>query len=310
MTKNRNNLDRLLQAAHDIQCRKRALEVANSVIEKETIPFRVFRVIEQPLVLGALFLIGGLMGALLFTPAFILCALCILLGVHRAGALAGQSQKGQIASYLALALFLSIGGYLLYGELDKALERLQMTYAKRVADFLNRSTKEPRNPPMQAKLLDTPLELLSFNSSTNISVANNDPVPVYAIDIFMDLQNPRVSKTVRLGFDIEPGKVQEEKLKGDLGEYRALRGQAKTWNEHYQNVKERYEGCGMELVFFSPSDTSFIQIKNHYAISGPPLMFVDANAIFHYRVAGIAETKTQVVPVVALTAVRPECLKP
>src|SRR5229473_1495635 len=144
MGKYRNNLERLLQAAYDFQNRKRALEISNSVPDKKSMPSKVFNVIEQPLVLGALFAVGGLVGALLFTPAFILCALCILFGVHRARALAGQSPIAQIIFYLALAVLLSVSGYFLYGALDKALVRSQTAFANRVADLVNYFPKESK----------------------------------------------------------------------------------------------------------------------------------------------------------------------
>src|SRR5229473_1256487 len=114
MAKNRNNLERLFRCAYDLQCRQRALEVGNSLADKESMPSKVFKIIDQPLVLGALFAVGGVVGALLFTPAFILCALCILLGVQRSTALAGQSLTVKIVVYLSLAILLSVGGYFLY----------------------------------------------------------------------------------------------------------------------------------------------------------------------------------------------------
>jgi len=157
MGKGRHNLERLLQAAYDFQRRKRVLEVSKSVADKKNAPSKVFSVIEQPLVLGALFAVGGVVGALLFTPAFILCALCILLGVHRAGALTGQSLKVQITSYLGLALLLSLGGYFLFGALNNALERLQTAFAKKVAIFIEKSSPRPTSSPPSALPPSAPL---------------------------------------------------------------------------------------------------------------------------------------------------------
>jgi hypothetical protein len=137
MAKDRKNLERLLQAAYNFQCRKRAREMAvNSVPDKTSLPSKVFTVVEHPLVLASLSVVGGLVGALRFTPAFFLCALCILLGVHRSGVLTDQPRKTQITYYLVLTLVLSVGGYFLYGASDTALERLQTKFAKRVAELI------------------------------------------------------------------------------------------------------------------------------------------------------------------------------
>ena len=165
MAKDRHNLERLLQAAFDFHCRQRALAV-NPVANKKSLPAKLFDVIEQPLILAAVFAVCGLVGALFFTPAFIVCAICILLGVHRTGVLAGQSLKVQTTLYVALALVLSIGGYFLYGSLNKELERFQIAFAKKVAAFLKadliketsiNKVPPPPLPPKRPTLFDIDL---------------------------------------------------------------------------------------------------------------------------------------------------------
>src|SRR5438270_5476803 len=45
--------------------------------------------IERPLVLGALLAVAGIVGAIFYTPIFIVCAVGILLGLRRAGVISG-----------------------------------------------------------------------------------------------------------------------------------------------------------------------------------------------------------------------------
>jgi hypothetical protein len=54
---------------------------------------KLFDFIEHPFVLGALFVLSGIVGALIYTQVFILCAVCILLGFHRAEIVSGQPLK-------------------------------------------------------------------------------------------------------------------------------------------------------------------------------------------------------------------------
>lgn len=112
--------------------------------ERKNLWQRLLDVIEQPLVLAALFGLGGVVGALLYTPLFILCALCLLLGLHRSGAMSGQSWYWQLAGYVALAAALSIGGYLLYWQLDKALDQFQGRFANKIVKAIK---QQEQNPP-------------------------------------------------------------------------------------------------------------------------------------------------------------------
>lgn len=114
--------------------------------ENKKLHARLFDFIEHPLVLSALFALAGIVGAFIYTPIFILCAVCILLGFHRAGVVSEQPLKLQVPVYLALALLLSIGGYFTYGALDTAAERYQAAFAQKVAAFLNPTPE--RKPPM------------------------------------------------------------------------------------------------------------------------------------------------------------------
>jgi hypothetical protein len=186
-------------------------------------------------------------------------------------------------------------------------------YVSKQTPSVSATEKQPESsskelPPARPNL-DTPLELLSFNSSVEISIQNNDPISIYVMDISIQMTFPIASQTVKLGLDIEPGKVAQQTWKPKLTEYRALGGIGKNWKENYLISEQRYGQCAFELVYFSPSDISFKQIKTQYERDGDPLIYERASGVLHYRVSGIPETKTQKVPVVAIVTTDSKCLK-
>jgi hypothetical protein len=63
--------------------------------------------IEHPAMLSALFGIGALVGALVFTPFFVFCAVSALFAFHRSGVVAGRSWKTQAVTYIVLIVILS-----------------------------------------------------------------------------------------------------------------------------------------------------------------------------------------------------------
>lgn len=136
--------------------KKIAEQVADTVLERlggadprqkqpKSISKKWLDFIEHPAVLGALFALGGLVGTLLYTPFFMLCAVCILLGFHRSGLIEGKTRQSQVAAYFGLALFLGISGYLLYGQLDKALNKLQARFAEKVVARIVAIPKQQEN---------------------------------------------------------------------------------------------------------------------------------------------------------------------
>ncbi|HYT21379.1 MAG TPA: hypothetical protein VEW05_14265 [Candidatus Polarisedimenticolia bacterium] len=162
---------------------------------------RIFDFIEQPLVLGALFALGGIVGALIYTPIFIMCALCILLGFHRAGVVSGRSLKLQAPVYLGLALLLSIGGYFIYGALDTALERFQTGFAKKVSALLKSPpvlTFVPPVPPAPQSPFDVAKQHL-----------NSDPDKLTLYDLFL-LDFPSAEAQYQTGLTIRSSNTHLE----------------------------------------------------------------------------------------------------
>lgn len=59
--------------------------------EPKSIWKRLLDFIKNPIVLAGVFLVMGLIGAFIFTPALIVCAICILFGFYRAKVVSGPS---------------------------------------------------------------------------------------------------------------------------------------------------------------------------------------------------------------------------
>ena len=85
---------------------------------------------------------------------------------------------------------------------------------------------------------------------------------------------------------------------------------ADTWNEHFRKAVGLFQKCGMMLLYFSPSDPAFLQMKDAYSWKPErPLLnllglgYGDASDTLYYRVKGFTETKEQSVPLVVTVAV-------
>lgn len=72
---------------------------------------RLFDFAEQPLVLGAFGVLGGIVGALVYWPVFIVCGICVLLGFHRARVVDGRSWAVQIPSYALIFTIVVVAGW-------------------------------------------------------------------------------------------------------------------------------------------------------------------------------------------------------
>jgi hypothetical protein len=294
-------------------------------------PKGILDFIEHPLTLTALFALGGLVGTLIYTPFYVLCAIGLLLGLHRSGYVSARAVRVQVRIYLIAVVVLCVGGYFLYGLLEAAVQRIQDDFAKKVADLVRekpskvpettdvqkkeppvetRPSELPKPPKPEVTPKKNPLEITALNSTQNMSLANNGPLSVYVMDILMSVSEPRESKSVQLGFDIGPGKIHEYKFQADpsdIQHFKAIKDLGKTWEEHYQRAGELYRACGMELAYFSQADTRFQQIASHYSRQCRSLIYTDALSVIRYRVAGLPDTKSQTIPVVAITIVDQKC---
>lgn len=105
-------------------------------------PKGILDFIEHPLTLTALFALGGLVGTLIYTPFYILCAVGLLLGLHRSGYVSTRAVRVQVGVYVVAAVVLAVGGYFLYGLLDAAVQRVQDDFARKVAALIKQKPSE------------------------------------------------------------------------------------------------------------------------------------------------------------------------
>lgn len=286
--------------------------------------------IEHPLTLTALFALGGLVGTLYYTPFYALCAACLLLGLHRSGFVSAhaRSSRMHVFIYIGAIVILCVGGYFLYGLVDAAVERIQTDFAKKVAAYVRENpsnktapsaTEEPPLPsaassstlaekpsaiitkPHKAapQPIKAPLEIVAFRSDYGISIANNGPLSVHILSLFIKFESPDGTKSMALGLNVAPGKISEQKIPEEgLPHLRTIRKLADTWEDHVKKARELYAACGMQWTFFSPSDVSLQQIKDNYTGQNQSLGYKDISGILYYRVQGLDKTEEQIVPVV------------
>jgi hypothetical protein len=95
---------------------------------------RALRFLEHNFVILPAGIIGGIV-ALIFPPMFAVLGVCFLLGLHRSGAVAGQSRLKQALTYLLLAAGSFLGLSLLNTAIQNKLTANNISFAKLVASF-------------------------------------------------------------------------------------------------------------------------------------------------------------------------------
>jgi hypothetical protein len=164
--------------------------------------------------------------------------------------------------------------------------------------------KPKSEPPIKVvRPIKAPLEIVAFNSTNGISIANNGPLPVYVISLLVEANEPQAGASYGLGFDVEPGKVGKYPLKEGFDRVRSLNLLADTWEEHLRRATEIYRTCGIQLTYLSPSDPGFQTMKNMQAKNPRGLAYNDASGVLLYRVHGFSETKKQQVPIIVTATV-------
>jgi hypothetical protein len=159
----------------------------------------------------------------------------------------------------------------------------------------NAPSEQPK-PTAAIKPLRDPLEIVAFRSDYGISIANNGPIRVYVINLF--LHSKYESKSFALGLDIGPGKVAQQLIHEEgILHVRSSRKLGATWDEHVQMARERYNSCGMQFGYFAPTDVSFRQIKQLYVNQNLVLGYDDISGIFFFRFEGGNKTQEQTVPI-------------
>jgi hypothetical protein len=118
--------------------------------------------------------------------------------------------------------------------------------------------------------IKNPLEIVAFNSSNEISIANNGSIPVYVIGLTVETEVPKEAKYFGIGLDIASGKIEKFHVGDGMPKVKALHRFGTTWDEYYQKALTLYQSCGIQLTFFSPTDQGFLELKDVMHIGESP----------------------------------------
>jgi hypothetical protein len=82
---------------------------------------------------------------------------------------------------------------------------------------------EVKSHPTPVRPVKAPLEIVEFNSSHNISIANNGPLSVYVMRLLINVTEPKSSKSFGLDFEIEPEKTKSIRIGDGFQNVRTLK---------------------------------------------------------------------------------------
>ncbi len=145
-----------------------------------------------------------------------------------------------------------------------------------------------------------PLEIVAFNSSQDISLANNGPRSIYVIRLLVNEGSS--SKSFGLDSEIEPGKTKKVLIGDGFHNVRTLRGLAVSWNEHLKKAQVDYANC-WQFTFFSQSDARLLQIRDHYVGEGESFIYDRNIGTIYYKLDGSQGIKEQKVPIAVTVTV-------
>jgi hypothetical protein len=78
---------------HIIDRVRRRVVTGSTPIIGKSVGERFLDFIEQPLFLVVVSIIGGIVGVLVYTPVFLVCDICVILALHRSGAVADKGER-------------------------------------------------------------------------------------------------------------------------------------------------------------------------------------------------------------------------
>jgi hypothetical protein len=152
------------------------------------------------------------------------------------------------------------------------------------------------------KIPKNPLEIVEFRSDHAISIANNAHLSAHVLSLFFEFEDG--NKSLPLNLDIGPGKISQQLIpEEEFPHLRTSRMLADTWEGHVKKAKELYGSCGINWTFFSPSDTGFKQVRDHYASQNESFGYKQISGALYYRFEGINKTQEQTVPLIETIAV-------
>jgi hypothetical protein len=152
----------------------------------------------------------------------------------------------------------------------------------------------------EIRSIKNPLEIVAFNSSQDISIANNGPVSIYLIRLLAN--EGQSSESFGLELEVAAGKIETRHIGLGFRNVRTIDTLADTWQEHVSKAIIQYQNC-WQFTYFSASDPGFQQVKDHYLIKGKRLAYDEIQGTLYYKIDGVLGIKEQKIPMVVIVTV-------
>jgi hypothetical protein len=151
--------------------------------------------------------------------------------------------------------------------------------------------------------------VLRSASKGDIVVANPTTNTVYVLDLSVEMDNPLLTESTELGFEIAPSKI----YRSEIGRHKEGEGLASVnslgddWKTHYDKAVATYRAC-LVTEFFSKSDQSLKTMADYYQKkTQDTLRTHEAAGVLRYRVGSDGKTQEQELPLVAVLFTRLGC---
>jgi hypothetical protein len=157
------------------------------------------------------------------------------------------------------------------------------------------------------------LDVLALNSIKNITIGNPSEMPVYVLDLFVELPHqattPHQTLTFPLEFEIGAKGFHTYLFpNNDPSQlFHSTERFGDTFEAHSEVVTKRYGQNCLIAVIFSKSDDGFIQMDKFYSAHGQILGGFDVDGVLHYRFSGHKQSSSQKIASVAMLMWRDSC---
>jgi|HubBroStandDraft_6_1064221.scaffolds.fasta_scaffold00200_8 hypothetical protein len=108
---------------------------------------RLLAFIEQPFVITGIAILAGVVDIISHVPVLTLCGVLFVLGLHRAGTVAGKPRKIQIPAYVGVFVVVSSGLYGVHVLLDKSTSQFTDQLIARIVSGISRSSPATATSP-------------------------------------------------------------------------------------------------------------------------------------------------------------------
>ncbi len=151
-----------------------------------------------------------------------------------------------------------------------------------------------------------PIDVLSFNSNSNLTVRNLSNSGLYIIG--MQTTQELGTSYISLNFAVPPQEIKNFSLKPEVDDVgRIIHKRGETWKDHYFAATRLYGDNCVVTVYFSPNDSGLASVKEYYSTRHDTLVTGEATGVIHYRLSNSSLDREQTVRLVAVIMHNPSC---